>query len=106
MKHLVGIPSSFPFFNNSNVNNDQCFAYYDLLEDCIITASARMDPDLWFINHDLLGGLILTTTILMPISLVNASAFITNLLWSHAECQASKEDYIQKEMRYYNFSNI
>jgi hypothetical protein len=89
-------------FNDSNSNNDQRFAFYDLLEDRVVTDGVPMDPDLWNISHDLIGW---TRPEPRPESRPELSPnvlsdkrqrIITDLLWSQAERQALREEYHQK----------
>ena len=82
-------------FNDTNITNNQQFAYYDLLTNQVITPGEPMDAALWHIDHNLIGWS-------QPENNTNTLSekrqrIVTDLLWSQAKRQASREEYIQKK---------
>jgi hypothetical protein len=79
-------------FNESNTTNNQRFAYYDLLENRVITDGEPMDAALWHIDHSLIGWT-------RPDANLSEKRqrMINDLLWSQVERQNLKEEYIQKK---------
>jgi len=82
-------------FNSNNTTNNQRFAVYDFLTDRIVTDGEPMDASLWHIDHSLIGWS-------QPENSSNTLSekrqrIVNDLLWSQAERQALREEYIQKK---------
>ena len=82
-------------FNDTNITNNQRFAYHDLLTNQVITIGEPMDAALWHIDNHLIGWS-------QPENSTNTLSekrqrIVTDLLWNQAERQASRQEYIQKK---------